>query len=363
MRILQVAPFYEPAWGHGGMARAASALCRALAARGHHVSVVTARLDPGHPAQEDLGGVRVHRVAGPAFLARRLVPWAPALEGLLDEVVPEVAHVHGHRSGLAVSAARALASRGVPWILQPHGTWPHHGQHRWAKRVFDATLAREAPRDAAEWVAVSEAEQRDLPRPSVLVPNGVAPPGQARGVARDPRRLLFVGSDAPQKQGRQLARVLPVLGGDVRLSLVGRGGEAVRTALADPRVDTCGVLIGDALARAYARATLVLHPARDEAFGLVPFEAALYGTAAVVAGGHGCGEWYARAGGCVVEAGDEAAFAAAVATRLAEPQLAAEEAARVAAFVRRELTWESAVSKLEPLYAAVARPSRRAASR
>ena len=39
MRVLHVTPFYPPAPGRGGMARAAGALCPALAARGHQVTV------------------------------------------------------------------------------------------------------------------------------------------------------------------------------------------------------------------------------------------------------------------------------------------------------------------------------------
>ena len=357
-----MAPFYEPDWGHGGMARAASGLARALVGRGHAVAVVAARLVPTHAEQEDLGGVRVHRVAGPAFLSRRLVPWAPALGGLVDAFGPDVAHVHGHRTGLAVAAAVALRKRGVPWILQPHGTWPHHGQHRLAKRVVDAAVARNVAEGAARWIAVSEAERRDLPRASAIVPNGVLAPGVATGVARDPRRLLFVGTEAPQKQGLRLAAVLQALG-DVRLSLVGRGSESLREALGDPRVDALGVLEGDALAAAYAGAALLLHPARGEAFGLVPFEAALYGTAAVVAGGHGCGEWFARAGGCVVPPDEPAGFANAVAARLAQPSVAVAEAARVAAFARRSLTWDAAAEQLESVYFDVAQPRARRGAR
>ena len=37
-------PFYEPAWAYGGMVRASAALCRALAGRGHQVTVATALL-------------------------------------------------------------------------------------------------------------------------------------------------------------------------------------------------------------------------------------------------------------------------------------------------------------------------------
>src|SRR5205085_1289760 len=58
MRILHVTPFYEPAWAYGGMARSSAGLCRALARRGHEVTVATALLDPLSPLEESRDGVR-----------------------------------------------------------------------------------------------------------------------------------------------------------------------------------------------------------------------------------------------------------------------------------------------------------------
>jgi len=115
----------------------------------------------------------------------------------------------------------------------------------------------------------------------------------------------------------------------------------------------CGVLAGDALAAQYASADLVVHPAVGEAFGLVPFEAALAGTAAVVAGGHGCGEWFARAGGCVVPPDDADALVAAVRARLLAPERARAEAQAVADFARLHLTWDQAAAAVEAVYADV----------
>jgi glycosyltransferase involved in cell wall biosynthesis len=116
------------------------------------------------------------------------------------------------------------------------------------------------------------------------------------------------------------------------------------------RVTFRGVLSGDTLAAAYASADVVVHPSVGEAFGLVPFEAALAGTAAVVAGGHGCGEWYALAGGCVVPPDDPAALAEAVGGRLRDRDLANREAGRVAAFARSRLTWAAAAAAYERVY-------------
>ena len=348
-----MAPFFEPAWAHGGMARASAGLARALAGRGHEVTVVTARLDPCHRKEEREGRLRVLRFEGPEFLGRRLLPWAPALGGFLrgEGGGFDVAHVHGHRSGLAWTASRALLASGVGYVLQTHGTLPHHGQRRIAKVVFDRLAGDRVVAGAATLVAVSDAEARDLPRPARVVPNGVEPCGEA---SREPFRageILFVGSDAFQKRAQVLPRLLADLPG-ARLHVVGRFAPSFLEAFGAQRdrVRTSGVLHGDALARAYASADLVVHPAAGEAFGFVPFEAALHGTAAVVAGGHGCGEWYGRAGGCVVPPDDPTALAAAVKARLDDPTRREVEARGVAAFSRRELTWDRAAEAMEGVY-------------
>lgn len=366
MKILHVTPFYEPAWSHGGIARASAGVCRALARRGHEVMVATARLEAGQPLAETRGGVSIRRFPGPELLARWLVPWGKGLERFLRDALPSAAivHVHGHRSGFAVAAQRALATGGPPWILQTHGTFPYHGRHRLAKRVFDHALGARIVSRAHLLVAVSEAEARDLPRPACVVANGVeAPAPLPRPPRRAGPRLLFVGNDAPQKRGRALPCLLRALP-DATLRLVGRFGAPFRELLRSfpGRAEIVGPLPADALAAEYAAADLLLHPAVGEAFGLVAFEAALQGTAAVVAGGHGCGEWYGRAGGCVVLPDDSEVFADAVRARLRDPALAADEARRVAEFARAELTWERAAGRLESLYRALLTGQKRGAA-
>lgn len=364
LTILHVTPFYEPAWAHGGMARCSAALCQELARRGHDVTVVTARLDPEHPPDERSHGVRVRRLSGPAFLARRLVPWGRGLRRFLESLPAsvDVAHLHGHRNGLAVAARSALAAARVPWVLLSHGTFPHHGQHRRAKFVFDRLFGDAIVSGARALIAVSEAEARELPRAARVVPNGVLAPAPAEGVPRERGRLVFVGTDRPQKRAGTLPCLLASLP-EARLTLVGRFAPAFRERLGgfEQRVDFAGVLPAPAMGRAYAGAALLVHPAVGEAFGLAPFEAALCGTPAVVAGGHGCGEWFARAGGCVVPADDAVAMAEAVRRRLADPALGAAEARAVAEFARRELTWESAAARVEDVYREVLDAGLRAA--
>jgi glycosyltransferase involved in cell wall biosynthesis len=221
------------------------------------------------------------------------------------------------------------------------------------KSLFDTVLGNRLVNEAGALIAVSVSEARDLPRPAQVIPNGVEECGTppSKSAARDRPRLLFVGSDRPQKRGHLLVELLSRLP-EVELELVGPFGPAFprRFASMEGRVTFRGVRSGDDLAQSYAGADLLVHPAVGEAFGLVPFEAALAGTAAVVAGGHGCGEWYGRAGGCVVPQDDAAALADAVRARLRDRDLAAQEVLHVAEFTRSHLTWAAAARAFESAY-------------
>jgi glycosyltransferase involved in cell wall biosynthesis len=355
MNVVHVTPFYEPAWAYGGMVRAVAGLCRALAARGHQVTVVTALLDAAHPRLETVAGVRVRRV--PALLKRVLAPWAPGLGRLIRAEFGQahLVHIHGLRSGMAVATYLACESMGRPWVLQPHGSWPHHDRFVLPKFAFDGLWGGRMLHLAHSLVAVSQAEARDLAREAHVVANGVESVGSAEmSDRRGFYRVLFVGNDSPQKRSDLLPELLAELPA-VRLQVVGRFGRrfAGRFGPIGHRVTLSGPLEGQALASAYASADLLVHPAVDEAFGLAPFEAALLGTPAVVAGGHGCGEWFARAGGCVVAPDDPVALAEAAQARLSDRAAGEREAAAVADFARRELTWDRAAQAMETVYGGV----------
>ena len=66
MRVLQVTPYYAPAWAYGGPPRVMSDFAAGLAARGHTVDVLTTDvLDDERratPREEVLDGVRVRRL-------------------------------------------------------------------------------------------------------------------------------------------------------------------------------------------------------------------------------------------------------------------------------------------------------------
>lgn len=359
LRVLHVAPFFEPPYGFGGMARAAVQLVDACARIGHAITVVTAQFGSEPAIETRPSGVIVRRFPSPGWANRRLFPlgrlaaeWIRAHRHEFD-----VAHLHGHRSGLVLRCGRALRTLKLPYVLSTHGTYPRHGERVVAKSLVDV-LARPIVVNASRVLVVSDAEKRDIPRDTVVIPNGVAPlRPPVPAVVKAASRLVFVGSAAWRKRLIDLARVLDSCP-EVSLRCIGPC-DSVRAAFERfaGRVHFAGSLPPALLAEELAVAQLMIHPAEAETFGMAQFEAALEGTPAIVRGGHGLGEWYRRAGGLVLsdQEFETPLLIEAIRRRLKDPMLCAAEASSVATFAQRELTWERAARETTTVYERIVR--------
>jgi len=385
LRVLHVTPYFEGAWAYGGIPRLATAQARALARRGHHVTVcttdagdATARWPgPVEPAAID---VRVfpnrsnwaayhYQFFTPAGLGRYLARHAGGFD---------VAHLHACHHLPGAIAARHLVRARVPYVLQPNGTAPRLERRRLAKRLFDATAGRRVLPSAARVIAVSEAERRQLAGLGVaesrisLVPNPIdldefaAPP--PRGTFRSAHGLgdapvvLYLGKLTPRKRLDVLVEAFAGLGrSDARLVIAGNdmgAGADARTRANALGIGDCtrftGLLTGRERLAALADATVVAYPSEHEIFGLVPLEALLCGTPVVVAGDSGCGEVIARVGGgLVVPQGDSAALARAVARVLDRPEDWRGPVARAANRIRDWYGADEVAATLDALYRAL----------
>src|SRR5262245_37148958 len=182
LRILHVTPYSAEAWAYGGIPRLASTLARALARRGHQVTICTTdACDAFTRLHDDGDGVR------------RLRPWPErrTADGVELRVFPnisnrlayhlqlflpvgldeflrsrvgsfDVAHLHACRNVPGVIAARRLTRAGVPYVLAPNGTAPLIERRQLAKRAFDAAFGSSVLHGAACILAVSEAERAQL---------------------------------------------------------------------------------------------------------------------------------------------------------------------------------------------------------
>jgi len=152
----------------------------------------------------------------------------------------------------------------------------------------------------------------------------------ARVRAEHPRaRCLIFGKPHPRPQDLDYAASL-------RASIEGLG--------LDGTVRLCGGV--DDAAGAYAAADIVVNPARIEAFGRVPFEAALAGRPTVATDIPGARD-YLRDGenSLLVPPGDEERLAGAIGRLLSDPGLGKRLAGAAATFARDELGEERAAGR------------------
>ena len=150
-RILQVTPYYAPAWAYGGPPRVMSDFASGLAARGHDVDVLTTDvLDDERratPREEVLDGVLVRRLPNLSnSLAWRTKKYLP--RGLMRRLAVEaprydVVHVTDIRTYLTAAAYLATRARRTPLALSAHGSLPGStGLRGKVKDVYDMALVR-----------------------------------------------------------------------------------------------------------------------------------------------------------------------------------------------------------------------------
>lgn len=302
-RICIIGPFFFPQMD--GVEKVMFNHARHLAARGHHVHVVSSaqrfpagRFD-GLPAEETMHGFTVHRIGIRLRSPTRLFSYLSNSGLLLRDyaatlrrIGPDILHVHNLASpAWAHGAARFAVRHGRKFFYSLHyhpdfidhsarANAVLHGLNRLpltrAARVFHLTRLDYAP-FLREYPYLSE------DRLAVL-PNGVEP-ATAQPDARDTGdrlRLLFVGRVEDGRKGFDLleaafARLPP---GTAELTVVGRIGDSKRDALQHrfgPAVRVLGLVDEDSLEQEYASCDLFVMPSRYEGFGMPYIEAMRYG--------------------------------------------------------------------------------------
>lgn len=384
LRILHVTPYWEAAWAFGGIPRLVPPMARALARRGHEVTVATTdaadarRRAPAPASPRRAGEPRV--VVFPNLsnrLAFHLQLFLPrGMRRFLEREARgfDVAHLHACRNLPVEWAARALAEAGVPWVASPNGTAPRIERRLLAKRGWDLAFGPGVLSGAERLLAVSAAEEATLSRlaPGVavsLIPNPVddaewlRPPDPGRfrtRFASDGRRLVvFLGKLSPRKRVDLLLDAMATLPADVRLVVAGPDfgagpalrRQARRLRLDPERVTFVPTVTGGERLDLLAAADLVAYPGEHEVFGLVAAEAILAGTPAIAASDSGCGELVAACGGGrAVPPGNGAALAATIREMLQDRDGWKRRARDAAPALRAELSADAVAGRLEAIY-------------
>jgi glycosyltransferase involved in cell wall biosynthesis len=361
MRILHVVPTYLPARRYGGPIVAVHGLCRALATRGHEVTVFTTNVDGDGTLDVPLGtpvamdGVQVHYFASPF---PRLY-FSPAMRRALAAKVRDVDVVHSHAVWLwpGVAAGKAAAAAHVPFVISPRGMLVPDLIRQKSRLVKSAWLALLERQNFARASAIhftsrleqDEAERVAIPLPSpFVVPNGIEIVPRP-DVPRDERTLVFLGRITWKKGLGRLIAALPTI--DARLIIAGNDEESLTPSLqalaaqhgVTDRVEFIGPVYGEAKWQLLARATLFALLSTSENFGNAVLEALMMETPVVLSGGVGLAEQVAGAGAGII--GMEG-----VPALLDDAARRAEMGRRGRALIESQFTWPEVARQMEEAY-------------
>lgn len=368
MKLLHIVPTYLPATRYGGPIYAVHGLCKALAARGHDVTVFTTNVDGDSvsdvpletPVERD--GVRV--VYFPSPIPR--LYWSPRMREALRRQTAQFDLVHSHALWLwPGSAARREAVRArVPFVISPRGMLVRDLVRRRSRIVKTLWLALIERRNFAAAAAIHLTSQRELddaremsvpiPAPFV-VPNGIDLPARPN-VPRLDDTILYLGRINWKKGVDTLITAMQHVK-DARLVIAGNDEEGLTPKLrdlahrlgVDYRITFRGPVHGAAKDELLASASMFVLPSHSENFGNVVVEAMAMETPVIVTPAVG------------LAADVEAAGAGLVATQEELPQaisLLLEDGARRNAMGRRgrslvgsRFTWERVAQEMEEAYA------------
>lgn len=183
MRILFIAPFYEPAWRLGGMARSPSRWAHSLVDLGYSVDVLTTTADANHELDVatyvpiNIDGTSVTYF--PRWRWSRNMYISPDLMATCVKNITsyEIVHAVGLWTFPSVMSSWAAYKHKIPFVVSLHGTlmpwaYQHHG---YIKRPFMFLIERNRLRQASAVICTSELERRIFNTLGIAVRTEVIP--------------------------------------------------------------------------------------------------------------------------------------------------------------------------------------------
>lgn len=345
MRILTLIYEFPPIGGGGG--RAAYDICKELAARGHAVTVLTARMD-GLPREEIRDGIRLVRIQSlrtEAFSASFQTMLAYVLAGLWAGLAliwrfrPDIIHTHFAVPSGALAWTLSLLT-GIPYILTAHlgdvpGGVPEKTA-RWFRWL--EPLTKPIWKRAKQVAAVSEfTRQLALKHYDVnirVIPNGAdfqhLVPDHIE--LNQPPRVVFAGRFVSQKNPLAIVRVLSTLKDlNWTCTMLGDGpmlgevtAEIEKHELTE-RFRLPGWVTPDDVLREFSKCDILFMPSYSEGLPVVGVDALVKGLAIVASKIGGFLDLVDQdRNGYLVEVRDEAGFSSALRGLLSNRERLAE---------------------------------------
>jgi glycosyltransferase involved in cell wall biosynthesis len=187
MNILQVVPYFPPAYAFGGPVNVVSSISKELVKRGHSVTVYTTDAESPNkrlklPSVMDVEGIEVHYMRNlsltPIRISNLFIPLEVAFVSKSKLKKFDVIHLHEFTTLQNVSIAHNARTVGVPYVLQTHGSLDISGLRR-RKLLFNTLFGKKILRNASKLIALNKIEAEQYKRVGVpsdkieIVPNGI----------------------------------------------------------------------------------------------------------------------------------------------------------------------------------------------
>jgi len=385
MKILHVIATLAPR--DGGPSKACFEMARAVARRGHEVTIFATNMNGlddvldvpvDEPIERDGVTIRYFPIQYPKFLGNS-APMAQALE----ETIPQMDAVHLHSLYMlhCKFTARACRRAGVPYLMRPHGTLdPYlYKRHRFRKMLLEIWFQNRVTRGAAKMHFTTEEEgilaaPYVFGVPGVVVPHGLDTdeydnlPSRGRFRARHPEigdrpivlffgRLNFKkGLDVLTRAFADVVRARP----DAHLVIAGpdRGmQEKTQNWINEfgygDRATFTGMVTGDDKLELLADSDLFVLPSYTENFGIAVVEAMACGLPVAISDKVNLWHEVANADAGWVTPAEAEPFAGAILEALSDPNGARAKGARGRALVGERFQWPQIGRALEDAYASI----------
>jgi glycosyltransferase involved in cell wall biosynthesis len=380
MNILQVIPYFTPR--RGGDVHVCAMLSRILAKRGHDVTILTTDFEyDGEYAQSCMqGGVTVIPVpstrmrVGLFIHTPRMKTW---LEDNLDRY--DLVHLHDYRNYQNIVASRIARKKNIPYVLQAHGDIPYFDKYA-RKIAFDRVWGRAVLGSARRVLALTPKEADDYGAHGVgrdrieLVPNGIDLSAfrnlpvkgefkRKHALTEEQQMVLYLGRLHPSKGIGLLLdafRDISRRDGQVTLVIIGAddgfGSEIaayIKKHHLENRILVLGFVSTEEKIMAYVDADVFVTP-RFYGLPVTFLEACACGTPLVTTDDGDRIDWVSRAGLCVEYTPE--ALGNAMGAILGDPVLRETFSREGKALATTVFNWESIITRLETIYAAVTVP-------
>lgn len=387
MKILQVYPYFYPAWSYGGVTRAVYEIAKKLSNREHEITVYTTdALDSSSrivikSVPTYIEGMKVYYFRNISnYLAyKHKISFPPYMPLKIRKKVKklDIIHLHGYRHSLNVMVYYYAKKFDVPYILQAHGSIPRARQKQNLKKLYDWIWGYKILRDASKVIALNKTEAEQYKNMGVdedkieIVPNGI----DLSEYANLPERGEFkkkYSIEENKKIVMYLGRIHKIKGIDllvkafsdvaekingVMLVIVGPDDgflsplkQKIENLKIGGNVLFTGPLYENDKLGAYVDADIYVLPSIYETFPNTVLEACACGTPVIVTNRCGVANIVKKIG-CVVEY-DKDQLHNALFKMLSDAELRKKLAKKSRELVR-EFGWDNIVEKIESIYEGV----------